>query len=122
MQRFSEDDPVGGYASIEDDGTKSIIMSGQSNSFKNQLIHEMGHVMTYVYPDILPVYAKMREYPYSLDKETQAQLDWEDQLHEWFAEDWKSIYAYQNLPDHKNRTSAPAPGPEVKMFFKNLVI
>lgn len=118
MQIFDRDDPLDGYASLENDGTTSIVMSGQSASFNNQLIHELGHAIADVYPDILSQYAEMRNYPYLLDKETQNQLEWEDKLCEWFAEDWKTIHAYPDLPKHRNRSSAPAPGPEVKEFFK----
>ena len=83
----------------------------------------MGHIILFHNKnDVLQDYATIRRYPYSLDKETQGNLESVDKIHEWFAEDFKFIFAYQDIGNSEYLANTTEPSLEVINFIKQLVL
>ncbi|NLV23113.1 MAG: hypothetical protein GXY49_14235 [Syntrophomonadaceae bacterium] len=97
-------------------------MGQQHPNFKNNLLHELGHIVLFHYDDqVLQDYATIRRYPYAIDDKTQRALPPVDRVCEWFAEDFKFIFAYQDIGNNEYMANTTEPSAEVINIVKQLV-
>lgn len=115
VQLDSFNRPVSGAAK-----DSSVLIGNQHPNLKNNLLHELGHILGYRNYDLRSYYAEIRKYPFSIEEENQTNLEAnnpENNLNEWFAEDFKFLYRYTDIGNGEYRANTTEPGPEVKKFF-----